>query len=296
MNNYIETENLTKKYKITTAVDGVNLHAEAGTIYGLIGRNGAGKTTLLKLIAGLSVPTSGTVHYHTADGKRPRIGVLIEEPGLYYNLTARDNLEIKRIALNHKDIRETDELIDFVGLSQYADMKVRTYSLGMRQRLGIALALVGDPDLLILDEPVNGLDPQGIREVRLMLEKLKRQGKTILISSHLLEELSKIADQFGIMERGQLIREATEEDLLKSLPGYIRLMADPLDEAKKVLESMNIFSYQTKGACLLHIQEQLDRSDEILKNMVNAGIRVTECRVVHDSLETYFIDATKEEL
>ena len=200
----LQTRNLTKQYGRHRAVDDVNMHIKKGAIYGFIGRNGAGKTTCLKMISGLSTPSYGEIKmfgYKRKDLQkvRSRVGCLIEAPGLYGNMSAYDNLNIKCKLTGIKKKGYIDELLNTVGLDTVGEKKTKHYSLGMKQRLGIALALVGEPDLLILDEPINGLDPQGIVEVRETIQKLaKERGMTICISSHILEELSKLATDFGI--------------------------------------------------------------------------------------------------
>ena len=296
MSYIITTSDLTKQYKNVTAVDSVDLHVEEGAVDGLIGRNGAGKTTILKMLAGLAYPSVGSIHIGNGHIAYPRIGVLIEEPGLYTSLSALQNMEIKRIALGLKsDEKKSRDLLAFVGLANWADVRCGSFSLGMRQRLSIALALSGDPDILILDEPINGLDPQGIHDVRLVLQRLNQEaGKTILISSHLLDELSKVATTYGILERGHLMKEATEEEILNSMPAYVRFIVDQIDQAKTVLESMGIFSYQTKSDHMLHVLEQFERRDEMLERMIMAGIHVHECQLIRESLEQYFMGVTRE--
>lgn len=296
MSIIIAASDLTKQYREVTAVDSVDLHVEEGAVYGLIGRNGAGKTTILKMLAGLSYPSSGSIRIGNSHIEKPQIGVLIEEPGLYHSLTAVQNMEIKRRALGKKGSEaRSRELLSFVGLANWADVKCGSFSLGMRQRLSIALSLSGDPDILILDEPINGLDPQGIHDVRVLLQRLNRDfGKTIVISSHLLDELSKVATTYGILERGHLMKEATEEEILNSMPAYVRFIVDRTDAAKEVLQSMGIFSYQTKSEHMIHVLEQFERRDEMLERMVAAGIHVHECQLIRESLEQYFMGVTRE--
>lgn len=296
MSYIITTSDLTKQYKNVTAVDSVDLHVEEGAVYGLIGRNGAGKTTILKMLSGLAYPSYGSIRIGNSHLPKPKIGVLIEEPGLYTSLSALQNMEIKRIALGLKsDEKASRDLLSFVGLANWADVRCGSFSLGMRQRLSIALALSGDPDILILDEPINGLDPQGIHDVRVVLQRLNQEaGKTILISSHLLDELSKVATTYGILERGHLMKEATEEEILNSMPAYVRFIVDQIDQAKTVLESMGIFSYQTKSDHMLHVLEQFERRDEMLERMIMAGIHVHECQLIRESLEQYFMGVTRE--
>ncbi|MBR6321522.1 MAG: ABC transporter ATP-binding protein [Lachnospiraceae bacterium] len=296
MSYILTTDGLTKQYKTLTAVDSVDLHVEEGAVYGLIGRNGAGKTTILKMLSGLAMPTAGEINYSEINGRKPRLGVLIEEPGLFTSLTALQNLEIKRIALGAPGSEKTSrDLLAAVGLFNWADVRCGSFSLGMRQRLSIALALCGDPDILILDEPVNGLDPQGIHDVRNVLRRLHEEmHKTIIISSHLLDELSKIATVYGVLDRGRLLKESTEEEIINSMPGYVRFIVDSVDKAKEVLEEMGIFSYQTKSLHTLHVLEQFGRRDEMVERMVVAGVHVHECLLIRESLEDYYMGITKE--
>lgn len=289
----IITEKLTKKYKSFIALDSVDLHIEAGSVYGLIGRNGAGKTTMLKIIAGLTHATSGNIVFTGTDGRKAKIGVLIEEPGLYPNLSAAENLKICLLSEGVYSENEMQRLLSIAGLSDVRDKKVRYYSLGMRQRLGIILALAGDPDILLLDEPMNGLDPQGIVEVRNLILKIRSDfGKTIILSSHILEELQKVASTFGILENGRLISESTEKDLSKVLGGFILLKADPLSKVKEILDGMGIYSYQSQNNITLKVMEQVGRADEILKALVENDVHVYECSVLHDTIEDYFMNVT----
>ena len=207
----LSTKGLTKQYGRQKAVSRMDIHVKKGSIYGLIGRNGAGKTTFLKMVAGLASPTDGEINLFGYTGNqlkriRSRVGCLIESPGLYGNLSAYDNLKIKCkfCGINKKGYIE--EILKLVGLENTGKKKSKHFSLGMKQRLGIGLALIGEPDLLLLDEPINGLDPQGIVEIRDMIWRLKEErNMTIIISSHILEELSKIATDYGIIHEGQLL-------------------------------------------------------------------------------------------
>ena len=291
MSNIIETVDLTKCFGTVTAVDHVNMHIERGAVYGLIGKNGAGKTTILRLISGLMLPTEGRVEFPQG---RPRIGMLIENPGLYPNMSALDNLEIRRIALGTGSKADSERLLNFVGLANWMGVKTGSFSLGMRQRLGIALALTGNPELLILDEPINGLDPGGIKDVRNMIKSISAQGdKTIIISSHILEELSKTANVFGVLNEGKLTGEITEKELAFSSVGYIKFMLDDMDLAIQVLEGMGIYSYQKKGDHLLHVLEQLDRASDMVREFVMNGITVSSMEIVHESLEDFYIGNTR---
>ena len=211
MDNILEVSSLTKKYKNFTALDNFSMSVPRGSIYGFVGNNGAGKTTLIRLVCGLQTPTSGDIKLDVS-GKN--IGAVVETPSIYLDMTAKDNLKQQYRLLGIKDFSSIDDLLKLVGLENTGKKKAKNFSLGMRQRLGIAVALCGDPEFLILDEPVNGLDPQGIIEVRELLIKLSREkGMTILISSHILDELSKLATHYGFISNGRMIREMSAEDL-----------------------------------------------------------------------------------
>ena len=212
MNYILTTENLTKTYDKKDAAKNINIHIREGEIYGLIGRNGAGKTTVMRMISGLSRPTSGSYQIHGEN--KNGIGVLIESPGIYKNMSAKENLKLKCIAMGCDSDEYIEGLLKTVGLEDTGKKNAGSFSLGMRQRLGIALALVGDPKMIVLDEPINGLDPQGIVEVRQTLEKLKEEkGITIMISSHILDELGKLADSYGIIHNGELVDEFSNDSL-----------------------------------------------------------------------------------
>lgn len=222
MEEILSTCNLTKQFKNQIAVNNVNLHIKKGEIYGLIGRNGAGKTTLMKMLGGLSRPTGGTFTIFGMEEKKlsqkgmfSKVGIMIETPGLFENMTAYDNLAMKCICCNITSRNEyINQLLSIVDLKNVNKKKVKNFSLGMKQRLGVAMALIGDPQILILDEPINGLDPQGIAEMRNIIVKLNNERKmTIIISSHILEELSKVVTSFGILEKGQLVYENTRKSL-----------------------------------------------------------------------------------
>lgn len=211
MNSILKTENLTKRYKNSIAVKSLNISIKRNEIYALIGKNGAGKTSLLKMITGLSIPSEGKIG---VDKECNVIGTLIESPGLMMNLSGYDNLKAKCIGLNKYSHQYICELLNMVSLEKAAKKKVKHYSLGMKQRLSIALALIGDPQLLILDEPINGLDPQGIAHIRELLKKINEEKDiTIIISSHILEELSKIATRYGFINNGVIVKEIEADQL-----------------------------------------------------------------------------------
>ena len=294
----LQTRNLTKQYGRHRAVDDVNMHIKKGAIYGFIGRNGAGKTTCLKMISGLSTPSYGEIEMFGYKGKdlqkvRSRVGCLIEAPGLYGNMSAYDNLNIKCKLTGIKKKGYIEELLKTVGLDAVGEKKTKHYSLGMKQRLGIALALVGEPDLLILDEPINGLDPQGIVEVRETIQKLaKERGMTICISSHILEELSKLATDYGIIHNGCLVQELTREELMKKCSERIELTLDNPKQAVPVLDDMGFSSYQVIDKEHIYIFERLGESARLNMELAKAGIPVKGISITSEELENYFLRLT----
>ena len=294
----LQTAGLTKQYGHHKAVDHVDLHIKKGAIYGFIGRNGAGKTTCLRMISGLASPTEGEISIFGYSGRklknvRSRIGCLIEEPGLYKNMTAQDNLTVKCKLFGIKKKGYIDELLETVGLKEAGKKKVRHFSLGMRQRLGIAQAIVGEPDLLVLDEPINGLDPQGIAEVRDTIQSLRdRRNMTVLISSHILEELSKIATDYGIIHNGSLLQELTREELMQRCSERIEMTLENPEAALPVLDSMGFVSYQVVDRHHIHIFERLNESDVLNMALVRAGIPVKGLSIISEELENYFLNLT----
>ena len=299
MEYLLETDNITKIYGKITAVDHVNLHLKKGEIYGLIGRNGAGKTTLLKMLAGLAKPTEGSYSIFGEPEKqtaklRDRIGVLIEGPGLYPNMTAYENMKIKSLILGMNDDNFIKELLADVGLERNIDkLKVKQYSLGMKQRLGIAMTLIGHPDLLLLDEPINGLDPQGIVEIRELIARLsKERNITILISSHILEELSKIATRYGILHNGQLIDEFTHGELLRRCRERIEIRPSDATKAVTVIEGMGITEYKVLDKSVIQIFERLEDSGEIVLELAKNNIKTLSIAVKNEALEDYYLSIT----
>ncbi len=298
MDYLLTTNGLTKKFGRHKAVDNVNIHIRRGDIYGLIGRNGAGKTTVLKIISGLAAQTEGDFSLFGKSGKSAyqymsRIGTLIEAPGVYQNMSAYENLKMKCIAMGVRKPGEIEELLDIVGLANTGKKKVKNFSLGMKQRLGIALALVGNPDLVILDEPINGLDPQGIAEVRETLSRLnKERDITFIISSHILEELSKIATNYGIIHDGVLIKEMTREELLAECSERIELKTDDTEKACTVLEKMGILNYKVVDADTIHIFERLTDSGNITMTLAENNVKTMGITVKNEALEDYYLNLT----
>ena len=278
----LETRNLTKQYGHYKAVNGVSLHIKKGAIYGFIGRNGAGKTTCLKMISGLAEATDGEIELFGYKGKnlqqiRSRVGCLIEAPGLF--------------GIKKKGYIE--EILRVVGLDNVGRKKTKHFSLGMKQRLGIGLALVGEPDLLVLDEPINGLDPQGIAEIRDTILRLKNErSMTICISSHILEELSKIATDYGIIHNGSLLQELTRDELMKRCGERMELTLDNPREAIPVLDAMGFANYQVVDKEHIHIFERLNESALVNMELAKAGIPVKGISITSEELETYFLNLT----
>ena len=241
MSYVLQTSNLTKKYKKQTALNNVNINIKKGDIYGLIGKNGAGKTTLMKIVCGLIHSTHGEIKlFESTDlnKQRKRIGCVIEQPVIYPLMTAREILTYYNKLLGISDYSNIDDLLELVGLENAGNKKTKNFSLGMKQRLSIAISLIGNPDFLILDEPINGLDPSGILEIRELLLKLNYERDiTILISSHILGELTKVTTKYGIIKDGNLIDEFESKDLEIRCKRYISLKVDDTDKATYIIKN-----------------------------------------------------------
>ena len=288
----IETSNLTKTYGNKTVLDHVNMHVAQGDIYGFIGKNGAGKTTLMKLLLGMSQPTQGTIRLFGATKltqARHRIGSLIEEPALYKGCTAAENL--RRFALlANADASEIDSILRFVGLGDVGKKKAGKFSLGMKQRLGIAIAMLGHPDMLILDEPINGLDPEGIKEIRDLLLRLNReQGVTILVSSHLLDELAKITTRYGIINQGRLVEEIAADELMKQCQQKLHIVTDQPAVAAKVIKKLAPKAKISANENSLDVAGEKLESSKVNTELVKAGINVESITFATDNMEDYFI-------
>ena len=294
----LSTSALTKQFGRHKAVDQVSMHIKRGAIYGFIGRNGAGKTTTLRMIGGLASPTAGEIEMFGCRGKelkqiRSRVGCLIEGPGLYGNMTARDNMKMKCLLLGVQKKGYMEELLEVVGLKDVGKKLVKRYSLGMKQRLGIAMALIGEPDLLVLDEPINGLDPQGIAEVRETILRLnKERNMTILISSHILEELSKIATDYGIIHQGTLLQEITDEELRERCSERLEITLSSPELAIPVLDRLGIRRYQVMDKEHIYVFERLEESARLNMEFAKAGVPVKGLAVTNEELETYFLNLT----
>ena len=292
----IETKQLTKIYGEQTAVNSVNLHVKKGRIYGLLGRNGAGKTTIMKMILGLTPITSGEVDVfgQNIKGKEkriyPRIGAIIETPGFYPNLTGTENLEIFAKLRGTAAPNAVKTALEVVGLP-YKDKKLFSkYSLGMKQRLGIANAILHDPELLILDEPTNGLDPIGIAEVRNFIKDLSTEhGKTILISSHILSEIELLADDIGIIDHGILLEESSMDELQRKNSKYILLQVSEVSKALLILErKFGVKDYSVQDEQTLRLYDTTLDMAAINKALVTQEVSVISSGLCNDTLEDYF--------
>ncbi|WP_455717912.1 ABC transporter ATP-binding protein [Anaerosporobacter sp.] len=297
MSDYvIETRQLTKIYGDQTAVNAVNLHVKKGSVYGLLGRNGAGKTTIMKMILGLTSVTSGEIDVFGQNVKGrekkvfPRIGAIIETPGFYPNLTGTENLEIFSKLRGTAEPNAVKNALEVVGLP-YKDKKLFSkYSLGMKQRLGIANAILHDPELLILDEPTNGLDPIGIAEMRKFIKDLSvEQGKTVLISSHILSEIAMLADDIGIVDHGALLEESSMKELEKKNSKYILLQVSDVFKASLILErQFQLKDYSVQDDQTLRLYDTSLDMGAVNKALMMQNIAVISSQLCNDTLEDYF--------
>ena len=295
MDYALQTDRLCKIYRRYHALDGLTMNVPRGSIYGFVGRNGAGKTTLIRLICGLQKPTSGKF---TLDGVhsterdilkiRRRIGAVVETPSIYLGMTAEDNLKQQYRILGLPSYDGLRELLELVGLSDTGKKKAKDFSLGMRQRLGIAIALAGGPDFLILDEPVNGLDPQGIIEIRELIQKLNRErGITVLISSHILDELHRLATWYGFIDQGKIVKEMSAEELDAVCRQYLRVTVSNMTALKKVLDKRNL-EYSVVS------EKEADIYDAIGISELTHALDAEDCLILSvseqsESLENYFV-------
>lgn len=292
-----ETRNLTKRYKGTVALDHVNLKLRHGEIYGFIGENGAGKTTTMRLITGLSYPTEGQMYLFGRTGEkelqqqRVRIGCMVETPALYKNMTAQQNLEAQRIQRGIPDKECINETLKLVGLEDTGRKTVRHFSLGMCQRLGIAMALLNDPEFLILDEPINGLDPSGIVEIRELMKRLNREhGITLLVSSHILSELYQTATRYILLYKGRILEELTQGELDEKCKRHIAIRANDTAKVATTLESvLHTTNFQVMPDGTVRLYDHLDRIEELSRALSEASLLVTGLTLAGDSLEDYFL-------
>ena len=296
----IETRNLSKIYSKNTVVNSIDMHVEKGKIYGLLGKNGAGKTTTMCMLLNLISPSSGEILLF---GKNPRkysaevyskIGSIIETPGFYENLTAYENLKVLAKLRGNYNPQNINLVLEMVNLENAKSKKFKDFSLGMKQRLGIAAAIMHTPDLLILDEPINGLDPIGIKEIRTLLKRLTHEfGITILISSHILSEIENIADVIGFMDEGVLIEEISKEDLFKRLDKFVEFEVSDIDLAGEILKKLELkenYDFvidRNKG--IIRLYSRLELRDRFNAIFVNSGINVKKVNLCEENLENFFL-------
>lgn len=298
MKNYIlRTKNLTKSYHGINALHDVSIALESGKIYGLIGQNGAGKSTLMRLIAGLSFPTEGSIELfgHTGESamraERKRLGSMIEYPSLVPNMTAKENLRVHRIMKGIPDEKTEDDLLKLVGLTGTNKKKAKNFSLGMKQRLGIATALLGDPELLILDEPINGLDPIGVVEIRNFLKKLcEEQHISILISSHNLPELFQMATDYILIQQGQIKQTITIKELEERCRRYLLIGSLTPEKMVSVLEmKLDTHNFRVMPDKTVKLYDFLDEKERVAQILFENGIVVTTLCSGGDTLEDYYV-------
>ncbi|MDE6739791.1 MAG: ATP-binding cassette domain-containing protein [Lachnospiraceae bacterium] len=296
----LRTTKLTKIYGKHKAVNAVDMHVRKGDIYGFIGKNGAGKSTFMKMVAGLASPDEGEIELfgsHDVEKQRMRVGSLIETPGLYNEMTAAENLEVLRRAYGITDKGIVEQMLVLMGLEDTGKKKVGKFSMGMKQRLGIAAALLRSPDFLILDEPINGLDPQGIRQIRELLVRLNREKNiTMMISSHILGELSKIATAYGVIRDGELVEEFDTAELDRRCRRCRKLVVDNVEKAVNVLEEeLHMKEFDVPDPSVIRIFERLDDISEINHRLLSAGVEINESYLVGQDLESYFMELTGDD-
>lgn len=292
----VETRDLTKRYRSLTAVNELNLSVRRGEVYGFLGPNGAGKTTTLRMLLGLIRPTSGTA---TVLGESPgapegldKVGALVESPAFYPYLSGRDNLRVMARYSGASRSRIA-EVLEQVELSGRAKDKFRKYSLGIKQRLGVAAALLKDPELLILDEPTNGLDPKGMADMRTLIRRLGRGERTVLLSSHLLGEVEQICDRVGVIQKGEMVAQGTVSEL-RGREGLL-VRATPVDDARRIAERLAGVEEAKEVDGMLRLTVDPSRAAEINAKLVSAGLRVSEIRPAEQSLEEVFLELTDGE-
>jgi len=298
METILKLTQLTKTYKKKNAVDQVNMTINQGDIYGLIGRNGAGKSTLMRMITSLAKPTAGQIELFGQTSKaglqqgRKRMGAIIERPALYESLTAVQNLEYYQRLKGVPDKLVINETLKIVGLTDIEKKKVKDFSLGMKQRLGIAIAMLNSPDFLILDEPTNGLDPMGVVEIRELIKRLNSEYRiTLLISTHVLAELSLVATRYGIIENGKMIKELTQAELNEACQSSLKITVTDAFKASTVIETvLKTKKYKIVGDKEIHLYDYLDQASVVNTELVSNGVAVISITEVGENLEDYFMN------
>lgn len=295
-NSVIKIRGLCKSYKNHEVLHDFNLTVGQGHICGLIGPNGAGKTTVMKILAGLIVQDRGEIEFFGSDNdldkSRARISFMIEQPIIEGSLTARENLEYIRYLRGYPDERRIDEILDMVGLSDTGKKHADKFSLGMKQRLGIGMALLPKPEIMVLDEPVNGLDPEGIVDIRQLIKRMQEEwGVTVLISSHLLSELSELCTDFSIIRKGRLVESISREELLVKCRGHITLKTNDINRTVAIVEDkLSIADYKVIHGEKIHIFEKLSEIERISKTLTDSGIIITGLSEEGQSLEDYYLE------
>lgn len=290
----LRTKNLSKKFSKKLAIDSVGINIKKGDIYGLIGKNGAGKTTLIRTIVGLAAPTAGEIElFESTDLKKQRykIGTVIESPAVYPNFTAKQNLIAQQKLFGKTDINEINQILEIVGLADTGKKKAKNFSLGMKQRLAIAISLIGNPEFLVLDEPINGLDPAGIKDVRDLILKLNKENNiTVLISSHILGELAKIATRYGVICNGKLVDEFTPQELQSRVRKCLSINVDNTELSSKIIEeNLNTNNYEIKSDKLIYLYDNIDEPSKVNTLLVTNGIIVNSINTIGDDYEPYLI-------
>lgn len=296
MEYVLQTNSLCKSYRHFKALNGLTMHVPKGAIYGLVGKNGAGKTTLIRLICGLQNPTSGTYTLYgrqntdsAIEKSRCRMGAVVETPSIHLDMTARQNLQWQFRVLGLPDDSQADGILSLVGLENTGKKKAKNFSLGMRQRLGIAIALAGDPDFLVLDEPVNGLDPQGMIEIRELILKLNRERQiTLLISSHILDELSKIATHYGFVDSGNIVKEISAEELENACRKCERLEVSNTEILARVLDDMGT-EYKIISQTVADVYAEISVT-KLVHALAENGCELLSVTRRDESLESYYIN------
>ena len=299
MNEYVlKTINLSKKYKLQTALNNVNLSIKKGAIYGFIGQNGAGKSTLIRLVSGLAFPTTGTIElFGKSNGTelieaRKRIGTIIEGPALYPQMPAAENLEVHRLLKGIPGKECIEKTLKLVGLQETGKKKAKNFSLGMKQRLGLAIALLGDPEFLILDEPINGLDPMGVVEIRELLKSLCQEyGITILISSHILSELHLLATHYCLIHKGELLEQLTAQELNEKCQQFLHIKVDNPNKAASVLEKeLATTNFEVMPDGVIKLFAYLDEPGKVSTILTNHGLIIEQFMPMGEDLEGYFMN------
>ena len=296
MEYVLTAERLSKSYRRSRALDGLSLHVPKGAIYGLVGRNGAGKTTLIRLFCGLQAPTAGEYTLYGVSSRsrdivraRRRMGAVVETPAIYGDMTAADNLKMQYRVLGLPSDRGIGELLELVGLERTGRKRARHFSLGMRQRLGIAVALAGDPDLLLLDEPVNGLDPQGIIEIRELILKLNRERQiTVLLSSHILDELGRLATHYGFVDGGRMVKELSAAELEKECRKCVRLTVTSAAVLARVLDAMGV-EYTVWSDTVADVYAAVNLT-ALVTALREEGAQLLSAQERDESLESYYVN------